>query len=221
MFAFITADANLPFTISLTVMVFIALLEGVSTLVGLGLSTLLETIVPDMDIDFEGDLPDGEPPFAISKVLGWLRFGKVPALILLIVFLTAFGLIGLGVQSLASNFLHGLMPGLLASSVAFGISLPAVRTFGSALAKILPTDETSAVSSKTFIGRIATITVGTARKGNPAEARLSDLYDQAHYVMVEPDVEGEVFNKGDQILLVSGNGIIFTAIRNTNNNLVD
>ncbi|PLX97663.1 MAG: hypothetical protein C0622_12665 [Desulfuromonas sp.] len=221
MFAFVTAGPNLPFTISLTVMVFIALLEGAGSLVGLGLSNLLETLIPEIDIDLDGELPDGEPPFAISKILGWLRFGQVPALILLIVFLTMFGLIGLGVQTLARNLFGSLMPGALASVIAFAFGLPSVRFFGGALGRIMPKDETSAVSGETFVGRVATITLGVSRQGSPAEARLQDQYGQSHYIMVEPDLENEEFRQGEQILLVSKKGNLFTGIRNTNSSLVD
>ena len=118
MFEFVTAGPNLPFSVALMIMVLIALLEGVGTLFGVGLSNLIETFVPDVDIDFAADLPEGEASFAMSKVLGWLQFGKVPALILLVVFLTAFGVVGLGVQMLAIDTIGSLMPGMLASLLA-------------------------------------------------------------------------------------------------------
>ena len=223
MFAFAIASPNLPFAISLAIMLILSLLEGVGTLFGLGLSTLFETILPDIDIDFDidGDMPDGGQLGGLSKLLGWLHFGKVPALILLVVFLTAFGLVGYGVQALANSIFGSLMPGSFASIIAFAMSLPVVRTCAAGLGKVLPKDETSAVSGETFVGRVAIITLGKAKKGFPAEARLKDQFGQTHYVMIEPDVGGEEFFQGDQILLVKKAGAIFKGIRNPNNNLVN
>ena len=221
MFEFITAGPNLPFSVALMIMVFIALLEGVGTLFGVGLSNLLETLLPDMDVDFDADLPEGDSSFAMSRVLGWLQFGRVPALILLVVFLTAFGLVGLTVQKLAVDTIGSLMPGTLAALLAFMASLPLMRMLGGALARILPKDETSAVSEKTFIGRVATITLGTAKKDSPAEAKLEDQYGQSHYLMLEPDLDDEEFNQGEQVLLVSQAGGHFKGIRNPSSGLVD
>jgi hypothetical protein len=221
MMEFISASPNLPFSVALAVMLAIAVLEGVGTLLGMGVSSLIEGLLPDFDVDFDAEISTGDTPFAMSRILGWLRFGKVPALILLVVFLTSFGLAGLAIQKVVHTTFGSLMPGLLASLIAFAASLPVVRALGGGLAKILPKDETSAVSEKTFIGRVAVITLGTSRRGSPAEAKLQDQYGQAHYVMVEPDISDEEFQQGDQLLLVKKSGSTFRAIRNTSDSLVD
>ena len=51
MFEFITADANMPFAIALTVMLGIALLEGVAMLLGAGLSGFIDSMMPEFDVD--------------------------------------------------------------------------------------------------------------------------------------------------------------------------
>ncbi len=219
MFEFILSGPNLPFVTALAIMLGIALMEGVGTVLGMGISSWVDNLLPDIDLDM--DLPEDAPPMALSRILGWLHFGKVPALILLVVFLTAFGLIGLGLQALAKNTFGLLMPGWLASVAAFAVSLPAVRVLGGGLGKVLPKDETSAVSDRTFIGRVATITLGKARRGFPAEAVLTDPYGQDHFFMVEPDLDGEEFTQGDQVLLVRKEGNQFLAIRNPNEMLSD
>jgi Inner membrane protein YqiJ, N-terminal/Inner membrane protein YqiJ, OB-fold len=218
---FISAAPNLPFSIALAAMLIIAFLEGLGTLFGMGVSSLIEGLLPDLDLDFDADVSGGDSPIAMSRFLGWLRFGKVPALILLVVFLTAFGLIGLGLQKTVHAAFGLFMPGVLVCVVAFAASLPVVRVLGEGLARILPKDETSAVSEKTFIGRVATIILGTAKQGSPAEAKLQDQHGQAHYVMVEPDLAEDEFQQGDQVLLVNKAGRYFRAIRNTSENLVD
>ncbi len=147
--------------------------------------------------------------------------GKVPVLILLVAFLTVFGLAGLVVQSIVHNITGVLLPGYLASVPAFFVAIPSIRIIGTGLSRLIPKDETTAVKSDSFVGRVATITIGTARLGIPAEAKLKDTHGQTHYVMVEPDNDEVTFPAGTQVLLVLKNGASFRAILNTSSALVD
>jgi len=88
-----------------------------------------------------------------------------------------------------------------------------VRVVGGWVARIMPKEETSAVSRETFVGRVATVVLGTARAGKPAQARLCDEHGRTHYVMVEPDVEEESFDAGEPVLLVCSAGSRFRVIR--------
>ena len=72
--ALLTAPANLPFAVSLVLMLLIGLVEAI----GLGGAVALE---------FDADVDAGP--------LGWLGLGQVPLLIILVVFLALFGIIGL------------------------------------------------------------------------------------------------------------------------------
>ncbi|HEX9801762.1 MAG TPA: YqiJ family protein [Gammaproteobacteria bacterium] len=219
MFEFLTAEGNLPFSIALLVMLLIAVLEGVSTLLGAGLSELLDTLVPGADVDI--DAPDLDSSGSLSRLLGWLRFGQVPVLMLLVIFLTAFGLIGLMMQSAMMSAFGSMLPAAIAWLPATLAALPLVRTLGGALAHIMPKDETDAVSEQSFIGRVAVITLGNASHGSPAEAKLKDQHGQMHYVMVEPDLPNEAFSQGTAVILVRQKGAHFTAINNTSNVLID
>jgi Inner membrane protein YqiJ, N-terminal/Inner membrane protein YqiJ, OB-fold len=220
---FLLASQNMPFTISLSVMLALALLEGVATVMGMGLSGLIDGLLPDLDLDLDIDMDGPDTPSAglASKLLGWLRIGEVPAVILFIVFLTGFGLIGLGVQSFVQKGLGNLLPAIMAIVPAFILSLPVVRLIGGGIGKIMPKDETDAVSVKSFIGRIAIITQGKASKGNPAEAKLRDKHGHNHYILVEPDGSNEVFEKGTAVVLISQAGAVFKAILNKSISLVD
>jgi hypothetical protein len=219
MLGFIFAAPNLPFAVALALMLLIALLEGVTTTLGMGLSGLLDSILPDMDadidLDVDVDAADVHASGPLTRMLSWLRIGQVPALVLLVIFLTAFGLLGLGVQSVANRLTGHLLPALPASGAAFVLALPLVRMFGGILARVMPKDETEAVSEKSFIGMVAVVTTGKAKMGNPAQGKLTDRYGQAHYVMIEPDEAGEEFLQGAEVLLVSRHGATFKAIRNT------
>jgi hypothetical protein len=223
MLEFLTADGNQPFTVALTVMLIIAVIEGVTSLLGAGLSELIDALLPDIDLDVDVDLDAGGVASgnSLSRLLGWLRVGQVPVLILLIIFLTAFGLIGLGIQSFSLGTMGFLFPGWIASVPALFLALPVVRVLGGGLAKIIPKDETDAVSEASFVGRIAVITLGNARRGYPAEARLKDEHGQLHYVMVEPDSDAEELEQGSTILLVKQESSVFRAIRNTSDALID
>lgn len=216
--AFLLADQNLPFTVALAVMLLIAALEGVGLVLGWQLSTTLESLLPDFNVDLDSpDIQGG----ALSRLLGWLRIGKVPVLMLLIIFLTAFGLIGLLLQSITHDLFGFLWPALPATVPAFLAALPVMRLLAKGLEKIMPRVETSAVSSDSFIGKIAYITLGTANQGQPAQAKLTDSFGATHYIMVEPDITGESFTTGTAVILVSRTGFRFRAIRNTNAALTD
>jgi hypothetical protein len=223
MMQLITASENLPFTVALAVMFGIALLEGITTVFGAGFSAVLDTLIPDMDIGMDVDLdgPEVRTPNAVTRLLGWLRVGQVPILMLLVIFLTAFGLLGLGIQSVTHGIIGAYAPGWMASIPAVVFAMPVVRVLGGLLEKFMPKDETEAVSEDSFVGRIALITLGKAEKGSPAQARLKDRFGQSHYVMVEPETENDAFEQGEQVLLIKKMNSVFLAIRNTNEALID
>jgi hypothetical protein len=221
MMNFLLASQNMPFTVALAVMLIIAFLEGAGTLLGAGIFSFIDSLLPELDIDADMDSPDFESSGLFSKLLSWLRIGEVPVIMLLIIFLTAFGLIGLGLQSFAQKTLGSLLPGPFASIPAVLLGFPIVRLCGGILGKLMPKDETEAVAETSFIGRIAVITLGNASPGNPAEAKLRDKFGQTHYVMVEPDESDERFENGTQVVLVSQQGAIFKAVRNKSDALVD
>lgn len=219
MLGFVLADDNLPFTISLAVMLGIALIEGVSTVLGAALSNVVDTVLPDSfstDIEAGGTAEGIEAPApnGLTRVLGWLRVGELPLLIVIVTFLTLFGVIGLTLQSATLQFVASLLPGPVAAAITVPAAIAATRVVGGGLARILPRDETEAVSVDTLVGRVATITIGTARTGRPAEARVLDAYGSTHYLLLEPDLPSESFAAGEQILLVRRKGLVFSGIRN-------
>ena len=216
MIAFLSAPENFPFTLALAVMIGIALLEGITSLFGAALSSLLDTLIPDFDVDMDAGGPEVQTPTPLSRLLGWLRIGRVPILMLLVIFLTGFGLIGLAMQSVLIGAIGLLLPGWLAAIPAFFLALPVVRLLGGLLERFMPQDETDAVSRESFIGRIATLTLGSARQGNAAQAKVKDEHGYTHYIMVEPDTGQEELQQGEEVLLVRKQGAVFQAIKNTN-----
>jgi hypothetical protein len=219
MLDFLTAPANLPFAVALSLMALIAALEGVTTALGAGASSFLESVLPgvgaDMDAnaDVAGDAGGAAGHGPLTSILGWLRIGELPVLILLVLWLTMFGLVGLGLQCAIADLTGRLLPASVAWLPALLLSLPPFRVTSGWLARLLPKDETSAVSHMTFIGRLAIVVLGTARHGAPAQAALRDVHGRKHYVMVEPKRPEETFEKGESVLLVSLEGAKFKVVR--------
>ena len=84
---------------------------------------------------------------------------------------------------------------------------------GNKLSKVIPKEQSNAVTADSFINKTATITLGVSKKGRPSEARLTDEHGQIHYVTVEPLKDEAEFIKGDQVLLVEKKGSIFSVIK--------
>ncbi|MCB0323104.1 MAG: YqiJ family protein [Bdellovibrionales bacterium] len=221
--SFLTAAENLPFGVALALMFCIALLEGVGALLGVGVSSIFDSILPDFDLDMDGagTLDGHSASGGLTKLLGWLRFGKVPALMLLLVLLTAFGLLGYLLQGATGSIFGFLLPAPAAAAGALIAALPVTRWLGGLLAAVLPDDESSAVSSRSFIGRVATVTSGTAKANKAVQAKLRDEHGQTHYIMVEPDEVDGSFDQGASVLVVKQDGAIFKVIANPNEALVD
>lgn len=203
-------DGNALFTISLMLMLMLAALEIISTLVGFGLSSMLDSVMPDFDFDVEA--PEFNHSWSGAAFLGWLKFGELPMLIILIVFLTSFGITGLIIQQLAFNLFGTLLPTWLALVPVLLLSIPQMRVINGTLSKYLFKDETESISRDSFIGQTARITIGTAAQGQPAEAKFTDQFGTTHYLMVEPDND-DTFSQGEEVLLVREAGATFKVIK--------
>lgn len=193
-----------PFGAALATMVGLTVIEGVGLLFAHSPAQALDGLLPDMP-----DMPDG-----LEHALGWLHLGRVPALVLLILFLTGFSVSGYGVQALAGTLSGRLLPWWLASLPAAFSGLCCMRAIGGLLARAMPHHETTAVSGQSLVGRVGVITQGIARSGLAAQTRVRDTNGDLHYVLLEPDIAGDTFAEGDWVLLVRKTGVRFYGIRN-------
>ncbi len=198
-----TAPETLPFGVALALIVGIALLEGFGMLVSLSPSNLIDDWLPDIDGDS-----------GLDRVLGWLHLGKVPALVLLLLFLLGYALFGYGLQKVVNGLLGFYLPGWVAGLLAVPSGMATVRGLGALVAHIIPRDETSAVSEMSLVGRAGVVSAGAARRGLAAQARVRDAHGRTHYLMVEPDVDDEIFEEGAQILIVRKVGAFYRCIAN-------
>lgn len=195
------AQETWPFGSALLLMLALFIIEGAGLLFAASPSSWLDGLVPDLPDSLEGPL-------------AWLHVGKVPFLMLLGIFLAGFSMSGYAIQAFSSALFGQLMPAWLAAVPAMLGGMSLVRGLGGLLARLVPSDETSAVSEMSLIGRAGLVVQGIARKGSAAQMKLKDMHGRTHYVLVEPDLPGETFEEGVSVLLVKKNGARYMGIRN-------
>ena len=195
------AQETWPFGSALLLMLALFIMEGAGLLFAASPSSWLDGLVPDLPDSLEGPL-------------AWLHVGKVPFLMLLGIFLAGFSMSGYAIQAFSSALFGQLMPAWLAAVPAMLGGMSLVRGLGGLLARLVPSDETSAVSEMSLIGRAGLVVQGTARQGSAAQMKLRDMHGRTHYVLVEPDLPGETFEEGVSVLLVKKNGARYMGIRN-------
>ena len=196
----ILAEGSLPFTVALAAMLLLAVLQiiGVGDLFG-------------GDVDLDTDVGPGEAAGLGGALTTLLGIGRVPFFAWLMVLLFLFAGIGFGIQGLADSLLGAPVDALLASVLALGGAFPATAVAVRPLARIMPQDETSAVSLQSLVGRRAVIEHGLAARGFPARAKVRDIHGHAHHVMVEPHEDASEILEGDEVLLVRREGQTFYA----------
>ncbi|HEY1129865.1 MAG TPA: YqiJ family protein [Roseateles sp.] len=204
-----TSPETLPFGVAVALIVAIALLEGLGMLIALSPSNLIDSW-----------LPEHAAETGLDRVLGWLHLGRVPALVLLLLFLLGYALFGYALQKVAFNLFGSFIPAWIAGLLAVPPGLTTVRGLGSLIAHIIPRDESSAVSEQSLVGRAGSVSAGTARRGLAAQARVRDAHGRTHYLMVEPDLDEEVFEEGAQILIVRKQGAFYRCIANPHPHLI-
>jgi hypothetical protein len=199
----LTASQNLPFGVALALIIGIALLEGLGLMLSTSPSNMLDEVMPE--VGTEGGL---------DRVLGWLHLGKVPVLVLLLLFLAGYALFGYGLQMVVKGLTGSYLPAWLAGVLAVPSGLATVRGLGAIVAHIVPRDETSIVSEQSLVGRAGVVTGGQARRGYAAQARVRDAHGRTHYLMIEPDIDDEIFEPGAQVLIVRKVGAFYRGIAN-------
>jgi hypothetical protein len=182
-----------PFTLATILLLLVTLIEGAALLAGSTASSWLDSLLPDPWDGMHGPL---------DHWLGWLHVGRVPVLVLVVIFLAAFAVTGFALNMVSTKLLGDYLTPWAAVPLAFVSALPVVRILGAGIAKVVPKDETFAVTLDTLVGRVATIVGGTARRGFPAQAKVVNQHGQTLYVMVEPEPNTRDLEAGESVLLV-------------------
>jgi Protein of unknown function (DUF1449) len=207
------APETWPFAVASLLILSIAAIEGIALLIGTSAAGWFDSLLhhsPDALLHHSPDAPDSPDSW-----LGWLHVGKVPLLVLVILFLALFALVGFALDLAAAAAFGIMVPALIAAPAAAVAAVPLMRVCAGGIAHLIPSDQTYAVSLDTLVGRVAVIVSGTARLGFPAQGKVTSEHGQVHYVMVEPDAAEVTFAQNDVVLLVKRlSGIRFQAIRN-------
>ena len=184
---------NLPFAVALGLMVLLLVVQ----FIGIG-----DAVDGDVDLDVEPDADAALSTGLVGGLLSLLGLGRVPLMIWLAVFLFVFAGIGVSGQALADSLTGAPLDRLVAAILAGGTAVPLTALIARPLGALLPSDETTAVSTASLVGRRATITDGVARAASPARAKVRDVHGQSHFVMVEPHEGASELHAGDEVLLV-------------------
>lgn len=211
MFEFLFSPANTPFTISILVVLGLAIIEVLSVLVGLSVMSAIDDLLPfDADVDVDSSAASG--PTGMSSIVGFMRIDKVPFLVWLILYLTSFGIIGLTLTYLYFSYFSSPSPKTIFVAASAITALFATRSLGSMLASVIPKTNSSAISKSEFDGKIGQITIGEARANHPAEVVIADDSSQKHYVMAVPLDDNLSFKAGERVILVNEHNGIWNII---------
>ena len=217
---FFLAAENTSFAAASMIILAIAAVQILGLALGFGLSETLENLLPgaevdldadvDADVDIDADLDLGEPGW-LEQFFGWLNVGRVPVLVLLLTFLTSFAATGYVLQAFALG-ITGLLPNVLVGPLALAAAFPTTRATSRLLGRILPKEESNAISPEELVGEIATVTLGPVGRQTAGKARVMDAHGNLHFVRVRSARPDASFDVGAEILLVRRDGSIFEAI---------
>jgi hypothetical protein len=203
--ALLNLPESFPFVVAIFLLLGIGALELVGLLLGMSLSGVIDDALPEFSVEADGTQ-------GLQKAFSWLGFGRVPALVILVIALAVFSIFGVSLQAAITSLFGSPLPAILAGLGAAAATVPVSGLLVKAVARIVPKETSSAINIESLSGQTATIVIGTAKKGLPSQAKVRDLYGQAHYVLVEPEKD-ESFSQGDQVVLVQLNGHIFSCRR--------
>lgn len=215
-----------PFTLALALLVGLFVLELLFLLIGLSLlspGAEPEVDVPGGEIDVDvGDLgaagvdvqafdidpgdyevPTLEeappPPSGLATLLG---LGRTPVILWLAALLLGFGVAGFVGQSLLNGVWGAMLPAALAAPLALVPGLAFARGFAGTFARILPKTESTAVATSRLGHRRGVVTQGTARRGKPAEVKVTDFHGNLHYIRAEPMDDDAILPRGTDVLVL-------------------
>ncbi len=180
-----------PFVIAAIIVALIALLEVLSAVFGLAISSVLDDWLPGIDIDGDAD----------AGMLSWLGFGHAPFLVVLIVILSVFSIAGILIQVLALGWLGWALWPALAVIIALALSLPMAGWLSRRLAWLIPSVETSGIHRDELVGRSGRITLGTATGERTAEAEVVGPKGLRHWIRVRAE-RGETIEPGSEVRII-------------------
>jgi len=190
-----------PFAIAAAIMVTLGVIELLTTLVGFSFGQFLGG---DASVDADGH-------HGLDGLFFWINAGRLPLLMLIILALGVFSIEGFLLQGIAHS-LGTTIPAAIAALAAAAGSLPVIRTTSRGLARIIPRDETYAVSDADFVGKVAQVAVGPLDQGLPGKVRLKDVFGNWHTLTARASADSTPLAVGASVLLVDRDARSFIAI---------
>lgn len=190
-----------PFAVAAAIMAVLGGIELLTTLVGFSISELL-----GKDVAIEADSHNG-----LGGLLLWINAGRLPLLILIILAFGVFSIEGFLLQGIA-HAAGFAIPVAIAALIAIAGSIPVIRTTSRGIARIIPRDETYAVSDADFVGKVAMVSVGPLDQGLPGRVRLKDVFGNWHTVSARASRDSPALAVGASVLLVDRDAKCFIAI---------
>lgn len=182
---FLFADENLQFLAAASLVMAILAVEVFASLIGVS--------VIGKDFDFDADKPD-------IGFMGWLNAGQVPLLVLLTTFLGLFTILGFTGQWIVKGITGILVPGTVAGPLTVVLCLPIIRKASLFINKMIPREETSAISLESLVGSVGTVIL-QASKDMAGQMKVSDDHGTTHYVFVHPEGNYLVQEGEDAVLI--------------------
>ncbi len=190
-----------PFAIAGAIMIALGVIELLTLLVGFSISHYFDK---DVDLHAESDS-------AVAGLMLWINAGRVPFLILLLLTLGLFSIAGFFLQGIA----HGVglqLPLWIAVPAAIAATIPLVRITSRGISRIIPRDETYAVSEADFVGQVGVVSVGPLDQGLPGKVRLKDVFGNWHSVSARASRDSGALAVGASVLLVDRDAKGFIAV---------
>ena len=193
-----------PFAIAAIMIGIVGAIETLSMLIGVSLSELLGKAI---SVDHNSDS-------TFVNALCWLNVGGVPLLVFILLALGLFSIAGFLIQD-AARLVLAPLPASIAALGAVAAMLPLLRAATREVARLIPQDETYAVSLSDLIGRVGQVVVGPLDQGLPGRVRVKDVHNNWHTVTASAAPDSPPLQKGARVLLVDCRDRLFIAIAAT------
>ena len=135
------------------------------------------------------------------SLFSWLNPGQVPLMVMVVIFSTIFTVVGFGGQWLFLGATGHLAPLLLSIPVVLAITLPITRSGTNTIAKIIPKDETNAITLESLTGDQGWVIIGPITSNVSGSVRITDKYGTDHYLTAFSE-DDAILECRDTVILV-------------------
>lgn len=229
-FDFLMAPVSRPFAIALGMLCGLLVLEIVTLLAGMPLSSKVDALLnldlqapdlqgpdlhgPDVSVSDHGGhggLDLSHEPGMFGTAWDWLNAGRVPLLILVMIMLAGFGGLGYMIEGVA-HVVFGWLPTWLAALASLLLTIPVTRRASLLVSRVVPRDESYAVEAASLVGHTGIIVTGPLAADTLARVKVKDTHGNQHFPWVRTKDPNLRLSNGDHVLLVEQAGNEYLAV---------